>query len=130
LYNVVVRIFKRETSVYWVDIYFFGSKAADSFNPADVSGVLRWSRIGPSQVQVLTTNHRSIESAAKLHESQQLDLMRSERQEYLSTLGAAAADAISSPGGIEGQFSAANVQRDIKQPKKKGGCRGCGKKKA
>lgn len=124
-----MRIFKRETSAYWVDIYFFGGRVADAFNPTDVTGVLRWSRIGPAQVQVLTTNHRAIEAAAKEHERLQLELIRIERQEHLSTLGASDADAVSSLGGHESQFSAASVQRDIKQPKKKGGCRGCGKKK-
>jgi len=121
-----VRIFKRETAAYWVDIYFFGTRAADAFNPTDITGVLRWSRIGPTQVQILTTNYRSVEAAAKVHESQQLEQMRLERQEQLATLGAEAADAVSALGGLEPSVPVAKSASKLPKTQKKG-CRGCGK---
>lgn len=130
-----MRIFKRETAAFWVDIYFFGAKAADSFNPDLVPGVLRWSRIGPTQVQVLTTNHRQAEAAAKEHERLQLELVRQERLEQLASMAVADAEAKSGPkqsaGGRDGVDAprAASVAPPaaLSTPKKKP-CRGCGKK--
>ncbi len=122
-----MRIFKRETAAFWVDIYFFGSKAADSFNPDMVTGVLRWSRIGPTQVQVLTTHHRLIETAAKDHERVQLELLRQERLEQLSSLSVddtKPAAKKSAGGRIEGPRAASAST----PPPKKKPCRGCGKK--
>lgn len=130
-----MRIFKRETAAFWVDIYFFGSRAADSFNPDQVPGVLRWSRIGPTQVQILTTNHRQVEAAAKEHERQQLELVRQQRLEQLAAMAVADAEAKSGPkksaGGRDSVDTprAASVAPPSAQstPKKKP-CRGCGKK--
>lgn len=130
-----MRIFKRETAAFWVDIYFFGAKAADSFNPDLVPGVLRWSRIGPTQVQILTTNHRQVEAAAKEHERLQLELVRQERVAHLSALAEADAEAKSGPKQSAGGRDDVDVPRAASvsppaaaaSPKKKP-CRGCGKK--
>ena len=128
-----MRIFKRETPAFWVDIYFFGGRAADSFNPDSVPGVLRWSRIGVTQIQVLTTNHRQLESAAKEHERIQLELIRQERLDVLSSMATVDATVKSSskqsPGGREDVLKAASVSPSAAStaPKKKP-CRGCGKK--
>lgn len=128
-----MRIFKRETAAFWVDIYFFGQRAADSFSPDQVPGVLRWSRIGPTQVQVLTTNHRSVETAAKEHEATQLELIRQERVAHLAALAESDAEDKSRPktsaGGRESVDipRAASVAPPASTPKKKP-CRGCGKK--
>jgi hypothetical protein len=129
-----VRIFKREAPAFWVDIYFFGSKAADAFNPDQVPGVLRWSRIGTTQIQVLTTNHRLLEAAAKEHERAQLELVRQQRLEQLAAMAEADAEAKSGPKKSAGGFEevvprAASVAAPAAQsgPKKKP-CRGCGKK--
>ena len=127
-----MRIFKRETAAFWVDIYFFGSKAADSFNPDLVPGVLRWSRIGSTQVQVLTTNHRQLEASAKENERLQLELVRQERVAHLSALAESDAEAKSkqSAGGrIDVDTSrAASVSPAAMSTQKKKPCRGCGKK--
>lgn len=129
-----MRIFKREAPAFWVDIYFFGSKAADAFNPDQVPGVLRWSRIGVTQIQVLTTNHRQLEAAAKEHERLQLELVRQQRLEQLASMAIADAEAKSGPkksaGGLEDDVPrAASVAPPAaaSTPKKKP-CRGCGKK--
>lgn len=118
MYKQRVRIFKRETAAYWVDIYFFGGKVADSFQPDLIPGVLRWSRIGPTQVQILTTNQRSVEAAAVEHERAQLEIVRQERLAHLATLPEV--QPLSEP------VRPASVP--VSKPKKKSGCRGCGKK--
>lgn len=128
-----MRIFKRETAAFWVDIYFFGSKAADSFIPDQVPGVLRWNRIGTTQVQVLTTNHRALVSAAEEHERAQLELVRQQRLEHLATLAVSDAEAKSEPkqsvGGREsGSVRASSTSPSALSLPKKKPCRGCGKK--
>lgn len=128
-----MRIFKRETAAFWVDIYFFGSRAADSFNPDQVPGVLRWSRIGITQIQVLTTNHRQLETAAKEHERLQLELVRQQRLEHLTSMAIADAEVKSGPkksaGGLEDDVPrAASVAPPATSTPKKKPCRGCGKK--
>lgn len=132
MYKSDVRLFKRETAAFWVDIYFFGSKAADSFNPDQVPGVIRWSRIGSTQVQILTTNHRAVEAAAKEHERLQLELVRQQRLEQLSAMAEADAEAMAGPkksaGGLESAPRAASVPKAQSTAPKKKPCRGCGKK--
>lgn len=126
-----MRIFKRETNAFWVDIYFFGGKAADAFRPDELRGTLRWSRIGPTQVQVLTTHHRELEASAVAHEKSMLELLRQERLEHLASLAVAQAEAktSTSPGGefVESKAVEEKSPRAA-STKKPGGCRGCGKK--
>ncbi len=119
-----MRIFKRESPAYWVDIYFFGSKVADAFNPDGITGVLNWSRIGPTQVQIFTTKPKLVEQAADAHEKAHLDLIRQERLDHLASLSTEK----TSPGGIENVITASALPPIPPKPgKKKGGC-GCGKK--
>ena len=122
-----MRLFKREVPAFWVDIYFFGAKAADNFDPSSVRGTLSFSRIGPTQVQVLSTSPKALEAAAHAHERSVLEELRRDRLEQLAEQGAIDAIAATSAGGEIAEISAASEVKKPTKAAKKRGCKGCGK---
>ena len=124
-----MRLFKRETRAYWVDIYFYGTTAADEFAVNDLPSTVRSIRIGPTQVQVLSLNPKELEDAALGHEKAMLEKLRADRLEQLAAMGEAAAVARSTGGEFEEpQALDSGISRPRAAAKKTGGCRGCGKK--
>ena len=122
-----MRLHKREAKVYHVDIYFFGAKAAETFNPLEVRGVLSSEVISSTQLRILTMAPKLIEEAAEIHEKLILEELRAARLAHLAELGSKDALSVTSPGGDVAEIKAMNTAKTTSKTTKKRGCRGCGK---